>query len=345
MAPKQVFLSLLLVAMGYMMGKQGSQPARSVTTPVPPTTTSVTTATTTPALRSSTSAAVADCITPPAVPAAVDAQPAASRNFTLEDEWIRTKFKASDPTLQEWCTTVLLTGAGGTGQFGQDVFAARNLFFSGGELTKGFYIEAGANEYKSLSTTYFFDKCLGWSGLCIEPQPQYHKELTEKRSCTLIPKCLTDKPTKMLIGDGSGGSIKPYTEGMKVTKGLTVVDCEPLDMILTNLKLPSNHVDLFVLDVEGAERMVLDSLPWSNLDISTFLIEDNKNFGRKLDYDMNMQGYVKYHQLAIDSLYVKRKEQHFLSSDKVWYPDNWKQWEKLCEMTGECRRDCPGGAK
>jgi hypothetical protein len=55
-----------------------------------------------------------------------------------------------------------------------------------------------------------------------------------------------------------------------------------------------------------------------------------------------MRGYVKYHQLAIDALYVKRQERRYLSSDKVWYPSNWKEFEELCEMLGKCRRDCPG---
>jgi hypothetical protein len=37
-----------------------------------------------------------------------------------------------------------LTGKEGTGQFAQDVFVARNLFFmDGGCIQKGFYIEAG----------------------------------------------------------------------------------------------------------------------------------------------------------------------------------------------------------
>jgi hypothetical protein len=118
------------------------------------------------------------------------------------------------------------------------------IYFSWMEVVfkKDFTLKrVGANEYKFLSTTYFFDKCLGWDGLCsIEPQEQYHKDLKEQRSCTLVPKCLTDKPTKMLIGDGAGASVKPYTEGGAIPKGSSVVDCEPLDQIMKELKLPSS---------------------------------------------------------------------------------------------------------
>lgn len=40
---------------------------------------------------------------------------------------------------------------------------------------KGFYVEAGANDPLYLSTSLFFDKCLGWDGLCVEPNEKFHK--------------------------------------------------------------------------------------------------------------------------------------------------------------------------
>ena len=68
----------------------------------------------------------------------------------------------------------------------QDLFLFRNYFalltLSG---RKGFYVDSGANDARHLSNTFFFDKCLGWEGLCIEPMEQYHKEL---RKCAAEAK-------------------------------------------------------------------------------------------------------------------------------------------------------------
>lgn len=62
------------------------------------------------------------------------------------------------------------------GQANQDIFLFQNLFrhwpMTG---RKGFYVEAGANDPLYLSTSLFFDKCLGWDGLCVEPNEKFHK--------------------------------------------------------------------------------------------------------------------------------------------------------------------------
>lgn len=93
-------------------------------------------------------------------------------------EWLLT-FKAADPAFQQYCMDVLTSskrfdhmGA----QYSQDVSLFHN-FFKAWPLQgkQGFYVESGANDPLKLSNTLFFDKCLGWSGLCIEPQPEYHE--------------------------------------------------------------------------------------------------------------------------------------------------------------------------
>lgn len=91
--------------------------------------------------------------------------------------WLST-FTASDPAYQDYCTNVLhgdkTPGRGA--QVSQDVFLFHNIFKKWAVRgQKGFYVESGANEPEKLSSSLFFDKCLGWDGLCVEPQPQYHE--------------------------------------------------------------------------------------------------------------------------------------------------------------------------
>ena len=54
------------------------------------------------------------------------------------------------------------------------------------------YVDLAVNEPELGSNTFFFDACLGWSGVCIEPHPQYHHTIAQRRSCALEPVCVSD---------------------------------------------------------------------------------------------------------------------------------------------------------
>jgi len=88
-------------------------------------------------------------------------------------------FQAADPAFQNYCLEVLVNSTrfpDKGGQHNQDIFLFQNLFrYWPMQGRKGFYVESGANDAYYLSTSMFYDKCLGWHGLCIEPQPKFHK--------------------------------------------------------------------------------------------------------------------------------------------------------------------------
>jgi hypothetical protein len=98
-------------------------------------------------------------------------------------QWLST-FMAPDPAYQDYCSKVLngekTPGLGA--QYSQDVFLCHSLFKTWAvQGRKGFYVESGANDPEAISSSLFFDKCLCWQGLCVEPQPQYHEV-----RCTLL---------------------------------------------------------------------------------------------------------------------------------------------------------------
>ncbi|KAL3943176.1 MAG: hypothetical protein SGBAC_002737 [Bacillariaceae sp.] len=228
------------------------------------------------------------------------------------DQWIKSKFQAADPSEQEWCVKAFREGTFWKqeqkgSQFSQDVFVARRLFHKYiVDGKKGTFIEAGANHYKELSSSYFFEKCLGWSGLCVEPQKQYHQGLRENRSCQLVTSCLTKEKTQMMLGGmpahrGAGMFVRPIPENGIIPANFERIDCAPIDSIITG------HVDLFVLDVEGAEMTVLETIDWDKLQFGALLIETEKmNIATKskLEKIMQSKGYRKLHDLRIDSLFV-----------------------------------------
>ena len=149
---------------------------------------------------------------------------------------------------------------GFTSQFRQDRTLYHLLFRN---QTGGVYLDVAANHYKRIINTYFYDRCLGWKGICVEPNPVYHDELQRKRSCELIPFCAsnsTDEVELRLPTDGwigalggiAGGRLREYARQIgnrgksAVTKRMR---CVRLGDEL--MRLAVARVDLFSLDVEG----------------------------------------------------------------------------------------------
>jgi len=52
------------------------------------------------------------------------------------------------------------------------------------------FIEVGAYHPFKYSNTLFFEKCLGWKGLCVEPNPYQHHLFRTYRKATLVPNCV-----------------------------------------------------------------------------------------------------------------------------------------------------------
>ena len=54
------------------------------------------------------------------------------------------------------------------------------------------YLDLAANDAIQGSNTFWFDRCLGWQGVCVEPNPGYHPGITKQRTCSLDKSCVSD---------------------------------------------------------------------------------------------------------------------------------------------------------
>ena len=78
------------------------------------------------------------------------------------------------------------------GQFGQPIYLYSVIFK--GQVEKGFFIEAGADDFEYESNTLFFEMKYGWTGLLVEPNPIiYPKGLTCNRKAWASSSCLATK--------------------------------------------------------------------------------------------------------------------------------------------------------
>jgi hypothetical protein len=266
-------------------------------------------------------------------------------------------FKAANQDYQDWCIAVLAGGSNrpmvksGTqagSQYAQDVWVYRNFFTKqqAEEGWTGFYVESGANDAERLSNTLFFDVCLGWQGLCIEPMRRYHAGLKSKRTCTLVPECIssTTEVIKMQDSEAMSSVTRDSTTGIDV-------QCRPFVDILQTYGGGRTHADFWSLDVEGFEMVVLAAVDFQKVTVGALLIEDfwsgslmllllllllvrllllltylcmhHRLSTRQLDYQLSQAGYNKVQQLALDSLYMRRD---MSLPVQLWYPRDWEEY-------------------
>lgn len=172
----------------------------------------------------------------------------------------------------------------------------------------GFYVDLASNHAVNLSNTLRLDVELGWSGICIEPNPQYHQEYAARRSCTLVSAAVGQEDDKEVVFhlQGAFGSIEGFdrkpggSNGQpKATKFRTV----SLWTLFEKLNVPS-VVDYFSLDIEGAELYTMEKFPFHKYTFLVMTVERPRKLRPLLEE--NGYVYVKDHGTFGDELYIHR---------------------------------------
>jgi len=245
------------------------------------------------------------------------------KNETLFQQWVANEYHAPNKDKDEYCKNILQSRSGSAAQFGQDLTIYFTLFQQWSvEGRKGFYVDSGANHATQISNTVFFDWCLGWNGLCVEPDPQYHEEILKHRSCTLLPECITDKDQVLKFNfNGALGHVDTSSSSDTGTS----VKCSSLESMLQRVNVTDNIIDFWSLDVEGHEMTVLKTIDFDKIHVGVLLIEDFWIPTRELDQLMYDSNFVKLYELPIDALYVNRSLLLSKNTNKVWLPPSYRQ--------------------
>jgi len=153
----------------------------------------------------------------------------------------------------------------------------------------GFFVECGAFRGEDLSDTLFFELERNWTGILIEAHPEYHQEiLMINRRALVLRACLSfsQRPGLVkfrLMGWESG--VSDFHKNVKAadkTIPETHVQCFSLNSIMAAIGI--RHIDFMVLDLEGSELPVLETIDWTRLSVDVFSIEySDDNRLRKLE--------------------------------------------------------------
>jgi FkbM family methyltransferase len=250
-------------------------------------------------------------------PAAIDSAAAELASQQALDQqyerWMK-NFKAADPSYQDFCEGALRMRQG-NGQYQQDMYLFFNIFKYWPMQGKvGYFVDSGTNEPLEMNNSLFYEKCLGWGGICVEPQTKYHDKIEATRNCHLFKGCLASKSMTAVMEGLDGVAKVVQTDDAEASNS---VQCVPLKDILASQGRSS--IDFWSLDVEGAEIDVLSSFDFDDVPVRALLIEDFWVTQRDIDYLVTSKGFIKYRQLAVDSLYLSKTTKYL---SPVWEPPN-----------------------
>jgi FkbM family methyltransferase len=194
-------------------------------------------------------------------------------------------------------------GVDSNSQVGQDETVMRIL----DNKREGYFVDCAANDAVVHSNTLALETRLGWTGLCIEPNPYYHGRFRDRR-CTLVEAVAGGKDgevVKFMENWGLGGIVGfDNTEDTGSVEVLAV----SLETIFDKLNVPS-VIDYFSLDIEGAELHVMENFPFHRYKFHVITVERPRHLRTLLEQHDYV--YVMDHGSFGDKLYVHKSIPNF----------------------------------
>lgn len=194
-------------------------------------------------------------------------------------------------------------------QLGQDV-QAHSLFK---DESKCYFIEIGAHDGEKYSNTFLLEK-LGWSGICIEANPELYKRLkhTRKKSKCVKAACYSESGKTLdfckadLLG-GLSDHIGSYKDVVK-DKPTFKVQTKTLTEILNTQKAPK-YIHFLSIDTEGSELEILKGIDFNRYSFGLISIEHNYEEPRRTDmkHFLESQNYRFWKENKWDDDYLSTK--------------------------------------
>lgn len=201
----------------------------------------------------------------------------------------------------------------GRSQFGEDYGLLRR-YFTG--VRNGSFLEMGALDGEKYSNSWYFEKQLNWRGVLIEGSPLNFAQIAKKRPDAIRVNamvCTEARTLHWVEGKSSATSgawelmsdafRRRYHAGITdgMVKSFPTVECVHLNDILRRYGI--RHVDLFSLDVEGAELSVLKAIDFDKFSASVILVEIRAG-SPNLKPILTKAGYVQDDNLGPNAVFL-----------------------------------------
>lgn len=197
-------------------------------------------------------------------------------------------------------------------------YIARKIFKN---KKNGVFIEIGAGNPTAGNQSYLFENELGWSGLCIDGNPDFIESYKKQRSCIFENQVINEKEDFVEFHDAksTSGIIKYFNKNFvkSFCKGDRQLGEHTRRVKATTLqkrldKHNITHIDFCNIDVEKAELSVFKSIDFEKTIIYCFLVE-NHCFDKPeeiyiLRDFLKSKGYTFVKRFQRDDLFIRNDE-------------------------------------
>lgn len=225
------------------------------------------------------------------------------------------KFKTYDEAYRDWSYSNGLLGEPiydkelnfqYQSQLGQDFYVINKIF---NRKQNGVFLEFGACDGIFLSNTYILEKHFDWSGLCIEPHPDYYNKLIYNRSCHLSNELLdshTGNQVEFSMQENLEVSgIKKHKTNHFYNEKIINLKTISLNDMLQKYK-DIKHIDYLSIDTEGSELQILSTFDFDKYHINYISIEhgNNMSYKQKIHSFLTSKNFLLHRDIFWDSEYI-----------------------------------------
>lgn len=188
------------------------------------------------------------------------------------------------------------------------------------------YLEIGGYDGMSESVSRFYDLCLGWKGVLIEANPMLYGHMSRNRPyadrLSFAATCDSNRNVPFAKVQWSDAA---QLEGTKnyyadLTSKHVQVPCGNLTPVIQGL-FPVSRVNLMILDVSGAEHLVLANMDFDLVAVDVLVVDTYSEFCSDEDCEVRRQvqatlqkaGYLVVTNLDLDigvDVYVHPQSKH-----------------------------------
>jgi FkbM family methyltransferase len=151
----------------------------------------------------------------------------------------------------------------------EDIWLYEHWFYG---MKDGVILESGALNGVTFSNSYFFESYANWTPIHIEADPENYRLLRSNRqSAVNVHAALCSEPKVLHYSSHSSDTARgiiefmtdsfikqwhqPIASGKISINDLPTVQCVPIKHLMREINV--HHIDIWILDVEGAEEKVL----------------------------------------------------------------------------------------
>ena len=171
------------------------------------------------------------------------------------------------------------------------------------------YMEIGAHDGVRESNSRFYDLCLGWKGLLVEPHPKNYERTVQLRPnahhVNVAPSCMKNSTGIVSFPEHMYTSAQVNETGSKLE-----IHCGPLQHYLDELSI--RHVDFWSLDVEGEELHVLQTVDFEKMQIDVIIAESDNRLRHTPEFQQKVKDVRVFLQdkgyLMLSSVHVHKSD-------------------------------------